>query len=193
MILIGNVETFQNAKSQKGRKLWDTIFEEFDSTKSLFNGFPAMCVNHGTKALVKTPEQFSEKLGFDGGCKLICNFILTCLHTCKRNCHPVQNHEKYICKEIIEGKCPLNHVIRFECNLATSPKICGLCDEIQARKIKEQNRLEKRKRDKEAHDAKMILLQMNEDSLRKEMVLQNEEQFDLLATKQKGNSNLLYL
>ena len=67
LILIGNAETFVNAR--KGKAMWNQLFDELKRGGHIYDGFPVKCERHPErKALLKTPEEFDSETP-DGGCK----------------------------------------------------------------------------------------------------------------------------
>ena len=58
-------------------------------------------------------------------------------HACPQRCHQLLDHSKVQCKQIIQGKCPQNHDMSWECWRQSAP--CGKC-EAEARKREAQRR-----------------------------------------------------
>eukprot|EP01038_Epipyxis_sp_PR26KG_P006414 gene6414-8831_t len=105
--MIGNLQTFYNAKSRKGQTLWQKLFSVLNS--QIYEGFPIICERHKVCQLVDTPEAF-QALAPDGGCNQPCNMALeSCQkgHMCPLKCHPLalNIHRKLQCKVQMPSKC----------------------------------------------------------------------------------------
>lgn len=131
MILIGNMATFENAKSAKGKSLWASIFTELKDQKALFDGFPTVCTNHQTAALLSTEKDFTVKIGPDGGCLEPCLQILPCLHKCPRSCHPYGNHATWNCEVKVEHTCEVGHKSNVACYSLKTRVVCSTCVRIK--------------------------------------------------------------
>jgi hypothetical protein len=67
MILIGNSETFMNAR--KGREIWRKFFDFLKENDHVYEGFPVKCEKHPDRTeLLCSPEDLDMKTP-DGGCK----------------------------------------------------------------------------------------------------------------------------
>ena len=67
LIMIGNSETFRNAR--KGKDIWVQFFDLLKQDRRIFNGFPVKCERHPDRvATLDRPEAFEEKCP-DGGCQ----------------------------------------------------------------------------------------------------------------------------
>lgn len=68
LIMIGNSDTFTNAR--RGSEIWRTLLDLLRQGGHVYDGFPAVCVNHpARKIIVKEGSQFT-KLCPSGGCDL---------------------------------------------------------------------------------------------------------------------------
>jgi hypothetical protein len=67
MILIGNAETFLNAR--KGRELWNQFFDLLKTSRHIYDGLPVICERHPDRtAVLSRAIDFDEECP-DGGCK----------------------------------------------------------------------------------------------------------------------------
>lgn len=68
LIMLGNVNTFRNAR--KGKELWQNLFEMLEMDKHVYQGLPARCEQHPDKTTMLTnPGDFDEYCP-DGGCPI---------------------------------------------------------------------------------------------------------------------------
>lgn len=66
LIMIGNAETFMNAKNGRGE--WVRLFDNLKTQGKIYDGFPLRCQKHpGTAVIAKEPVDF-DRLCPDGGC-----------------------------------------------------------------------------------------------------------------------------
>jgi hypothetical protein len=66
MILIGNANTFQNAK--KGKSAWKVLFDSLREKGHFYDGLPVKCERHPDRvALLRSPQDFNS-FAPDGGC-----------------------------------------------------------------------------------------------------------------------------
>lgn len=66
LIMIGNAETFSNAR--RGKELWSNLFKMMRQDGHIYDGFPTKCERHPTRtAILKRPIDFEEHCP-DGGC-----------------------------------------------------------------------------------------------------------------------------
>lgn len=82
LIMIGNSETFSNAR--KGKEVWRKLFDLLKENSHVYEGFPVKCEKHPDRfALLSTPDAFEVECP-DGGCKEPCGALLNCkIHKCK--------------------------------------------------------------------------------------------------------------
>lgn len=67
LIMIGNSETFINAR--KGRGIWRSLFDHLEERGNIFRGFPVKCEKHPDRtALLCSPKSFDDECP-DGGCR----------------------------------------------------------------------------------------------------------------------------
>ena len=125
--ILGNSETFENARSGRGRELWKELIGKLRAKGFVYSGFPVKCHTHGTSQLVCTPAEFEVKCP-DGGCTRLCGVILPSCplkHLCQRKCHPSSNHETANCKVELPEKCPRGeHDVTRICS-GTQPQCRG--------------------------------------------------------------------
>eukprot|EP01041_Mallomonas_annulata_P005723 gene5723-11565_t len=123
MIIVGNMTTFNEAKSAKARRLWSGIITQLTGTNRICEGLPAKCACHGNKpsAMLNTVEAFRLHVP-DGGCNEKCTVILPHCphdHICPKKCHPdalePNGHDNVKCIEILMEKCPNNHDVERIC------------------------------------------------------------------------------
>lgn len=112
MVIIGNADTFLNARSRQGRKLWSDIIGIIKDRDQFHDSFPASCQNHN-----KSPnfplidaKSFQQNVP-DGGCCQPCGFQLPLCpfgHLCPMKCHfPRDTSHQFIrCMEVVMEKCP---------------------------------------------------------------------------------------
>jgi len=77
--------------------------------------------------------------------------------------------------------------------MSNEPKACKVCIDIQRELVKETNKREKRKLEKEQHDAEMIVLAIKEAAVKKDMQDQSVAQQETLLRRQKGMTRWLFL
>ena len=66
LIMIGNAETFSNAR--RGKELWTSLLKMMRQDGHIYDGFPAKCERHPTRTMIlKRPIDFDEHCP-DGGC-----------------------------------------------------------------------------------------------------------------------------
>lgn len=66
LVLIGNVETFLNAR--QGKDQWAQLFDMLKRGKHVYDGLPVKCERHpDRKALLREPLDFENECP-DGGC-----------------------------------------------------------------------------------------------------------------------------
>lgn len=69
---------FGNAENLKGGSTWTPILEKLQHSTA--GGLPLICPLHGTKSIVRSPEDWSEVSGEDGGCGKRCDGIAEMQH-----------------------------------------------------------------------------------------------------------------
>jgi superfamily I DNA and/or RNA helicase len=68
LIMIGNMDTFMNARNPKGKELWTRLFNDLRHEKHIYEGLPIKCEKHPDRTLILSqPEQFDDACP-DGGC-----------------------------------------------------------------------------------------------------------------------------
>lgn len=66
LVLIGNVETFLNAR--KGKEIWTQLFDLLKQDGHIYEGLPVKCERHPeTTSLLREPVDFENECA-DGGC-----------------------------------------------------------------------------------------------------------------------------
>ncbi|KAF8633815.1 hypothetical protein AX15_001228 [Amanita polypyramis BW_CC] len=160
LIMIGNVDTFTNAK--KGKDVWSPLLNKLKKDSHVYNGFPIKCERHPKKiGLLKLPEDFDHETP-DGGCREPCGVNLSCgLHQCHLRCHPGKDHSKVYCQEVAFDRCSNGHDASYLCHKGP-PSFCNVCDKEkrQAEKQKKDQfeRQKKQEQAKKDHELKMVEL-----------------------------------
>jgi Ni,Fe-hydrogenase III component G len=69
MVMIGNMDTFMNARNPKGKELWTRLFNDLHHEKHIYEGLPIKCEKHpdSRTLILSQPEQFDDACP-DGGC-----------------------------------------------------------------------------------------------------------------------------
>ena len=122
MYIIGNMKSFVNCRSSRGRELWKKIEGIFESPpRQLIRHFPVKCKNHGTTCNITVPEDFASKTP-DGGCSLPCAGTLLCGHTCPQKCHVDAEaaHQSPVsfgirCRVAVNDVCSYGHTGKRKC------------------------------------------------------------------------------
>lgn len=159
LILIGNPETFLNAR--KGKVIWTKLWGLLKDGGHVYDGFPVRCERHPQNAsLLRQPKDFDVECP-DGGCKEPCGTMLNCgIHLCPQRCHQSSDHSKMQCKYMLHDKCPKGHERSWKCH--DPPRECTKCEADKRRKQKELQRAlkeqEKRARDEQEHSEHMAKL-----------------------------------
>ncbi|CAB4477601.1 unnamed protein product [Rhizophagus irregularis] len=114
MYLIGNSKLMASKSLDMWAKVVDILHKRDPS--QIGPGMPIVCKLHpDCKEVVTKPEQFAEFCSPNGGCRSICNKLLSCKHTCVDKCHfNDRDHKKYKCRKPCE---------RFKCD-HKCPKYC---------------------------------------------------------------------
>ncbi|PKC08396.1 hypothetical protein RhiirA5_399332 [Rhizophagus irregularis] len=114
MYLIGNSKLMASKSLDMWAKVVDILHKRDPS--QVGPGMPIVCKLHpDCKEVVTKPEQFAEFCSPNGGCRSICNKLLSCKHTCVDKCHfNDRDHKKYKCRKPCE---------RFKCD-HKCPKYC---------------------------------------------------------------------
>ena len=69
LIMIGNAETFGNARNPAGKTLWTKVFALLRAGGHVYDGIPVKCERHPSrKALLSSPQDFDRECP-EGGCK----------------------------------------------------------------------------------------------------------------------------
>ena len=126
MYIIGNMASFVNCRSSRGRQLWKSIEGIFRSPpRQLLDHFPIKCKNHGTVSNITAPEDFAS-CAPDGGCGLPCVGTLLCGHACPRKCHVDAEaaHQSpashgILCRVVVHDVCSYGHTGKRKCHEET--------------------------------------------------------------------------
>ena len=124
--IIGNFELLSS-----NSELWRKIVDDMEKAGQIGDGLPFYCQNHpDTESFIaKSPKDFEKAP--EGGCKRICRTRLSCGHSCKMFCHPVEMmHEKYKCLENCTKPCEKGHPCRKRCH-----ENCGECPVIVQKRL----------------------------------------------------------
>ncbi|KAJ7104159.1 P-loop containing nucleoside triphosphate hydrolase protein [Mycena belliarum] len=127
-IMIGNSDTFLNARNPQGKKLWTSFFGLLREGGHVYDGLPVRCERHPDRmAVLASPSDFDNECP-DGGCKEACGSILNCgLHPCTSKCHQISDHSKMECRQIMQSKCTKGHLQSWKC-YKRAPATCDKCD-----------------------------------------------------------------
>ncbi|CAD6191512.1 unnamed protein product [Caenorhabditis auriculariae] len=117
MYIVGNGE-YLSANSRLMNELVGNLNE-----KALIDyGIPIKCVTHGFVQVIDSPYDFAKKSP-EGGCDQLCGTKLNCGHSCKRPCHPIDDHLQKPCELPCRKTCAVaNHQCRKKCS-----EECGPC------------------------------------------------------------------
>ena len=167
--ILGNADTFENARSGRGRDLWKNLLAKLRAKNCVFKGFPVKCTAHGTIQIVSNAEEFDVKCP-EGGCAELCDEPLSSCplnHSCQRKCHPNLSHSAIKCTAQLLEKCPRGlhdlvricsqpHILcngkyRFSCSAGHTCygechhqqiQFCKRCKQLSDAKRNEENRLQ---------------------------------------------------
>uniref|UniRef100_A0A7S0ZDW8 DNA2/NAM7 helicase-like C-terminal domain-containing protein n=1 Tax=Timspurckia oligopyrenoides TaxID=708627 RepID=A0A7S0ZDW8_9RHOD len=114
-IIVGSGDTFCNAKSSEGRKLWNDILGKLTSEGCVYDGFPVSCLVHNAKKQVKCTQEFRAYCP-EGGCDRLCEAVLECGHQCGLYCHSYNSlHQDMKCEELIKVERTNGHQVEVKC------------------------------------------------------------------------------
>lgn len=128
LYVIGNEDTFRNARSGAGRDVWKKVLDELQAQGAIVTGFPSACACHGTRRLLQSPDEFDTKAP-DGGCDMVCQEVLPSCpvgHRCTRKCHPnndTAGHSMLKCMHDVPVSCANGHMSSKVCS-NTKPFRC---------------------------------------------------------------------
>lgn len=133
-ILIGSKGTFMSSKNPNARGLWQDIFE--DLKDATFNGFPAVCQQHGRPSShpLRTEEDF-RAFSPHGGCTEPCLESLPCGHICEKMCHPSLGQHME-CTYPVAVYCKDGHLNTRKCS--GGPLHCPTCSAKAMHKLRLQ-------------------------------------------------------
>eukprot|EP01041_Mallomonas_annulata_P000135 gene135-218_t len=123
MIIVGNVTTFNEARTARAKRLWSGIITQLTESNRIYDGLPTKCVCHGNtpSSPINTVEAFQLHVP-DGGCNEKCTVILPhCphYHLCPKKCHhnalDPNGHDNIKCIEILIEKCTNGHDVQRIC------------------------------------------------------------------------------
>ena len=109
-IILGNLDTFTNARNANGQALWRSIRSLLESRKQISRFFPTKCAVHAEVTHIASPGDFAKHCP-SGGCHLVCGHEYACGHVCMRLCHPRRDHVEWKCEELCDDKCPRGHTV----------------------------------------------------------------------------------
>jgi hypothetical protein len=129
-IIVGDSSTYRNARSIRGRELWNKLMDKLKNENYIFAGLPIKCQNHQTEGpMISSVADFLHHCP-EGGCNLPCNIPLpTCPmgHKCQRTCHTIIDpktkkdvHNHMLCTFIISDShtCKNGHSLDRVCSQA---------------------------------------------------------------------------
>nr|CAD7431768.1 unnamed protein product [Timema monikensis] len=111
LYIIGNMDNLTERSS-----IWGEIKETLEKQEAIGTHLTLICQNHPDQVtLVASHEDFKQVK--EGGCKLPCEALLKCGHTCKSMCHLKDlEHEEKKCLEPCERVlCALEHNCKKMC------------------------------------------------------------------------------
>jgi hypothetical protein len=78
-IIVGDSSTYRNARSIRGRELWNKLMDKLKNENYIFAGLPIKCQNHQTEGpMISSVTDFLHHCP-TGGCNLPCNMpLLSC-------------------------------------------------------------------------------------------------------------------
>ena len=128
--LFGNADCLRNARSSRGRNLWNSVLDQLDASGFLQPGLPIICQCCRDQSVrqIGKPADFNL-LSPEGGCALQCGKVLkTCPHghICRRKCHPpftASAHDFTLCLEQLPCLCPHGHSVMRYCH-SSEPEKC---------------------------------------------------------------------
>jgi AAA domain len=124
LVIIGNRQTLEATRSQRGRELWQHVLQLLDAQDAVMPGLPAVCQLHSDDAvtLLSTPEAFRSSFP-NGGCTRLCQSRRQCGHACTLTCHPRPCDEVSKCFEpCARAPCDEGHPCPKRCW-----QECGAC------------------------------------------------------------------
>lgn len=168
LIMIGNAETFSNAR--RGKELWSNLFKMMRQDGHIYDGFPTKCERHPTRtSILKRPVDFEEHCP-DGGCTerwcvfrssirvvmlntLYSTSMLNCgIHQCPSKCHQLYDHSKMECAFLMDLTCANGHRRTYTCHQGPPVK-CVKCEKA-AEAAEEQRRKDFEKQQKRDEEQK---------------------------------------
>ena len=195
LILIGNMTTFKNSYTAKGKATWTPFFDLLNKTGHLYDGIPVRCDRHPDIAdmLLKQPQDFDVHCP-DGGCAKTCGATLSCgAHVCQRRCHPIADHSKVGCREQVLVTCDRGHTRNVACSntstTAQTKNACPTCakeDRDHERQIQRNLKLEEERLQRQAAYAR-ALQEIDDEMAHERRIAKNyaEEEAEKQAIAQK--------
>ena len=109
--------------------LWRRIINDVINVGCFGDSLSLCCQNHPeTKVEVSNESDFENVP--EGGCRLMCGFVLPCGHVCDTFCHPYDKfHKDYDCREkCFKQMCEYKeHICLHQCHYGTK---CNPCDNL---------------------------------------------------------------
>lgn len=119
--IVGNAGIMQTQSD-----LWKKVITTLQLNNNIGPALKLCCQNHPeTFTMVSDGFDIRTKAK-DGGCHLLCDYRLTCGHSCKKFCHP-GGHDRYVCYETCHKKFACGHYCGKMCH-----EECGVCKQFVA-------------------------------------------------------------
>ncbi|XP_065646568.1 NFX1-type zinc finger-containing protein 1 isoform X4 [Hydra vulgaris] len=129
LYVIGNFQLLS-----ENNLLWQKIINDVKNSGCYGDFLLLCCQNHPeTKIAVRNEIDFENAP--EGGCQLMCGFILQCGHVCDTFCHPYDKfHEEYDCRErCLKQMCKnKKHLCLHKCHFGNE---CNPCDNLVEKKF----------------------------------------------------------
>lgn len=126
MYIVGN-----GTMLKERNECWRDVISLLEQANQFGTNLALRCKNHQTDTLVHHVNDFKGVR--DGGCHVLCGFLLPCGHQCTYRCHPF-SHEHVLCKSKMSTVRPCGHILENhfcyeeigDCDVEVSkPLACG--------------------------------------------------------------------
>ncbi|KAI0085776.1 P-loop containing nucleoside triphosphate hydrolase protein [Irpex rosettiformis] len=185
LIMVGNAETFSNARNPAGKALWTKVFTLLRADGHVYDGIPVKCDRHPSrKALLSSPADFDRECP-EGGCKEPCGAMLSCgVHSCSSKCHQIFDHSKVTCTQVMDDRCSNGHKRVWRCH-ETAPVICKKCEKKAEEAVKKRQKDFEHRQKREAEEREHALRIAKLDG---EIALEREAAQDRLRAKERADA-----
>jgi hypothetical protein len=181
LIVIGSADTLRNASNRTGRDTWSKLINFLDSSRCVYDFFPACCTQHANQTRIAKPDDFKNRCP-DGGCHEICGAKLPCGHACPLRCHPDVSeafHGKVKCSTVMSMSCRQGHEFDVPCAQQAHAK-CRTCDQladIARKRAQKEAEFKKKLKDQEMEwQIEQAKLDQQREEAERNMQLTNERQ-----------------